>query len=65
MIVASWVIREKETGRIIMETFDRAKVRALNTDKYEAVPIQEYLASLNKNIAQVTHGTVRCVTDPG
>lgn len=45
---ASWVIREKETGAVIMETFDRAKVEALNTAKYDAVPIIDHLASLNK-----------------
>lgn len=45
---ASWVIREKATGKVIMETFDQKKVDALNTAKYEAVPIQQYLASLNK-----------------
>lgn len=44
---ASWVIREKGTGNVIMETFDRKKVDALNTKKYEAVPIQEHLAGLN------------------
>jgi hypothetical protein len=45
---ASWVIREKESKQVIMETFDPAKVAALNTDKYEAVPILEYLQSLNR-----------------
>ncbi|HHA3200463.1 TPA: PLxRFG domain-containing protein [Pseudomonas aeruginosa] len=45
---ASWVIRNKETGEVIAETFDRKKVDALNTEKYEAVPIQQHLASLNK-----------------
>lgn len=44
---ASWVIREKATGAVVMETFDRKKVDALNTAKYEAVPIAEHLASLN------------------
>jgi predicted RNA methylase len=43
----SWVLREKATGKVVMETFDRKKVEALNTEKYEAVPIGEYLASLN------------------
>jgi hypothetical protein len=47
MKTASWVIRETSTGRVIMETFDRRKVEALNTAKYEAVPICEYLASFN------------------
>jgi hypothetical protein len=44
---ASWVIRNKETGEVVMETFDRKKVDALNTAKYEAVPIGEYLGSIN------------------
>lgn len=45
---ASWVIRDKATGEAVMETFDPAKVQALNRDKYEAVPIAEHLASLNR-----------------
>jgi hypothetical protein len=44
---ASWVIREKATGKVIAETFDRKKVDALNTEKYEAVPILEHLQGLN------------------
>lgn len=47
---ASWVIREKNGGAVIMETFDQATVNALNTEKYEAVPIQEHLVSLNRVI---------------
>lgn len=47
---ASWVIREKDGGAVVMETFDKTKVDALNTEKYEAVPIQEHLASLNRVI---------------
>jgi hypothetical protein len=45
---ASWVIRNKDTKEVVMETFDPKKVEALNTNKYEAVPIGEYLGSLNK-----------------
>ena len=45
---ASWVIREKETGKVVLETFDRKNVDALNTQKYEAVPIREHLAGLNE-----------------
>jgi hypothetical protein len=44
---ASWVIKNKTTGEVIAETFDKKKVDALNIEKYEAVPIREYLASLN------------------
>jgi hypothetical protein len=44
----SWVIRERATGQVIMETWNARLVSALNTAKYEAVPIREYLASLNR-----------------
>lgn len=47
---ASWVIRNKETKEVIMETFDKAKVDALNTDKYEALPIQQYMGDLQDRI---------------
>lgn len=43
----SWVIKDKSTGTVVMETFDQKKVEALNTAKYEAVPIQEHLSGLN------------------
>ena len=45
---ASWVIRDKQTGDVVMETFDKAKADSVNTEKYEAVPIAEHLASQNK-----------------
>ena len=44
---SSWIIRNKATGEVVMETFDEAKVDALNTEKYEAVPALEYLQELN------------------
>ena len=47
---ASWVIREKDTGNVVIETFDKKKVAALNTDKYEAVPVQQHLGELNAAI---------------
>lgn len=47
---ASWAIRNKDTGEVVMETFDQKKVDALNTDKYEAVPIQQHLAEVNASI---------------
>lgn len=50
---ASWVIREKATGKVILETFDKKKVEALNIAKYEAVSILEYLASLNRQLRGV------------
>lgn len=47
MKTGSWVIREKSTGKVLFETFDKKKVDALNTTKYEAVAIGKYLAGLN------------------
>lgn len=47
---ASWVIRRKSDGEVQFETFDRKKVEALNTAKYEAVPIGDYLAEVNRKI---------------
>jgi len=56
---ASWVIRNKETGEVIMETFDKKKVDALNTEKYEAVPIQQHLGELNQKIKAGDEATVK------
>lgn len=47
---ASWVIREKGTGKVIMETFDQNLLQRLNTERYEAVPIQVYLGSLSGRV---------------
>lgn len=44
---ASWVIKKKETGEVLFETFSKSLVEALNTGKYEAIPIGEYLGSIN------------------
>lgn len=48
---ASFVIRNKETKEVIMETFDKRKVDALNTKKYEAIPALQHLVELNQAIA--------------
>ena len=45
---ASWVICNKATGESIMETFNPDVAAKVNTAKYEAVPILDYLHSLNK-----------------
>ena len=47
---ASWVIREKATKAVVCETFSHSLIANLNTDKYEAVPIQQHLAELNREI---------------
>jgi len=43
----SWVIREKATRRVICEVFSPRLVAALNTERYEAVPILTYLGEIN------------------
>ena len=50
MKAQSWVITEKLTGAVIMETFDEKKVAALNTAKYKATPILEHLQALNASL---------------
>ena len=47
MRTASWVIRNRETGAVLFETFNADLVKRLNVAKYEAVPILAYLQSLN------------------
>jgi hypothetical protein len=46
-MTTSWIIREKSTGKVMFETYNPKLVAALNTNKYEAVPILEYLVSIN------------------
>lgn len=44
MQTASWVIVERATGQPVMETFRADWVARLKTDRFEAVPILEWLA---------------------
>jgi hypothetical protein len=46
--ISSWVIKDKKTGEVIRETFQKSVADKVNTDKYEAVPILEHLQGLNK-----------------
>lgn len=50
MKIASWVIRNKDTKEVICETFNPKAIAALNTAKYEAVPILDYLVQLSLHI---------------
>lgn len=44
----SWrILRNEKPREVIAETSDEKKVDALNTAKYEAVPIQDYLEGRN------------------
>lgn len=49
-MTTSWVIRDKISGKALFETFNAAVVEAINKDKYEVVPIAEYLAQVNRQI---------------
>jgi hypothetical protein len=48
MKTASWVIVNKATGFAVFETFNENTARAINEKLYRAIPILEYLQSLNK-----------------
>lgn len=48
MQTASWVIVDKATGKALLETFSPRVAEAINTARYKAVPILEWLQSLNR-----------------
>lgn len=48
MKTASWVVVNLETGESVFETFNPTTVAALNTAKYKAVPILEWLQHLSR-----------------
>lgn len=48
MKTASWVIREKETGRVMFETFQKSVADKINRKRYEAVPILQHLQEVNR-----------------
>lgn len=46
---ASWAIVELSTGKVVFETFNETlATKHLNTAKFKAVPILEWLQSLNR-----------------
>lgn len=54
---ASWVIRETATGRVIFETYSPTVAQAINTARYEAVPILAYLQELNAKLKEERKGS--------
>lgn len=44
---ASWVIVDRSTGKAVIETFEGGWLSLINREKYEAVPILEWLQKLN------------------
>lgn len=44
----SWVIVSLATGEAVLETYSEKLAQAINTSKYKAVPVYEWLASINQ-----------------
>lgn len=47
---SSWVICERDTGRAVYETYSPELAERINRERYIAVPVLEYLQSLNRRI---------------
>lgn len=54
---ASWVIIRTATGEAIFETFNASTAAQINQEAYRALPILEYLQTLNRAIAKGDHAT--------
>jgi hypothetical protein len=52
MKTASWVIIENNSRKAIFETFSKEVANNINTKKYSAIPILEYLCELNRQTKQ-------------
>jgi hypothetical protein len=50
METASWVIVERATGKAALETFSASVADKVNREKYDVLPILEYLQQLNAAI---------------
>lgn len=48
--MASWVIVDIKTEKPVLETYSARMIEHLNTHRYKAIPIQEWLASINRRI---------------
>jgi hypothetical protein len=47
---ASWVIVNRVTGAVLFETFQESITLKLNTGKYQAMPVLQYLQQFNRSI---------------
>lgn len=45
-MTTSWMIVNKKTGVACLEVYSPHLIKRLNTEKYKAVPVKEYLGSL-------------------
>ena len=48
MKTSSWVIVNRLTGQAVLETFSEELTMNVNLDRYQVVPILEWLQSLNR-----------------
>lgn len=47
---SSWIIVNRATGAVLFETFQESITLKLNTAKYQAVPVLQYLQQFNRSI---------------
>ena len=48
----SWIIKNKQTGEVMLEIFSQKLLARLNTEKYEAVPAMAYLVGEAKRLKE-------------
>lgn len=51
----SWVIVRIADNVAMFETWNKALIAAVNTQKYKVVPIYKYLCDLNSSIKESNH----------
>lgn len=51
METASWVVVSRATGEPVLETFNRKVAAAINLDRYQVIPVLEWLAGFNRSLA--------------
>jgi hypothetical protein len=44
----SWVIVNKQTNEVVLETWKKSVTMKVNTEKYKVVPIKEWLCGLSQ-----------------
>lgn len=47
----SWIVSNKETGKAVLETYNKAIVDKINVDKYRVETAYDYLCRINREIA--------------
>lgn len=50
----SYIIVEKATQKAVCELFEESTVKAINKEKYEAIPTLAYLQNFNKQLKALT-----------